>query len=179
MKRGGKLLILQRGMLMEENLREVLNRVYRPIVSKSQELMTMLTKAYGDAQVTCGFFNGHYHKTSAGQYQADAYPIFVISVMGLCDIEIDFDGIAVTSKLSREQARLFDWSLLKGLPFEVYGVEEYLNDYGGNDTSGTIGDRILLSAEKELFVSLFLPAAASGDEVIQAVNSLQMNHFYY
>lgn len=73
--------------------------------------------------------------------------------MGLCDIEIDFDCISVTAKLSKESIQLFNRSLLR--------------------------DITSLSAEKEFFVSLSFPVITSGDEVLKTLEFLQKNGFYY
>lgn len=96
---------------MAENTRESLNQLYRPLDEKLHELIAKLTKLHGGFTVTSGFYNGHYHKNVDGLYQADAYPIPVISVMGLCDIQIrsteNLDGrwsASTPIKVSPEQA---------------------------------------------------------------------------
>lgn len=166
-------------MFMAESTREMLNRIYQPIIGKSHELTAALARLQEKPKVTSGFFNGHYHKSANGEYQEDIYPISVISVMGLCDIEIDFDGISVTAKLSKESIRFFDWSLLREIPFEVYGVEQYLTDYGSNHNFDEISDIAGLSAEKEFFVSLSFPIMTGGDEILKTLETLQKTGFYY
>ncbi len=164
---------------MTENTREMLNRIYQPMNSVSHELVQALAKLHGGHKITGGFFNGHYHRNADGEYQADMYPISVISVRGLCDIEIDFDGISVTAKLSKESIQHFDWSLLGGIPFEVYGVEQCLTDYGSNQNPDEIGSSTRFSSEKEFFVSLSLPIRTNGEEVLKILEVLQKNGFYY
>lgn len=164
---------------MAENTRESLNQLYRPLDEKLHELIAKLTKLHGGFTVTSGFYNGHYHKNVDGLYQADAYPIPVISVMGLSDIEIDFDGITVTTKLSKDQITAFDWNTLGDACFEVYGVEDYLSDYGNEQVAGQIEDNLLSSDEKEFFVSFSLPSAIGGEEIMRFLRTLQKNHFYY
>ena len=164
---------------MPENMRDMLNCVYKPIDDKSKKLVAALEKFQSSFKVTSGFFNGHYHKDSKGHYLADAYPIVVISIMGLCDIEIDFDGISVTAKLSKGQAQVFDWKVIDGTSFEVYGVDDYLTDYGGNQELDAICENILPSAEKEFFISFYLPDSTSTDEIIALINTLRTNEFYY
>ena len=164
---------------MDESTREVLNQFYHPIVDKAHELIAAMTRLHGGFKTTSGFFNGHYHKNSAGSYYADAYPIPVISVMGLCDIEIDFDGISLTTKLSKKQIQLFDWRVFGEIPFEVYVVENHLTDYGNHQSADKISELTLSSAEKEFFVTLSLPITACGDKVMKLLERLQRNHFYY
>ena len=92
-----------------KNARVGLNQFYKPLNDQMRALLPLLKDWHG-MKITCGWFNGHYHKDAAGEYQKDVYPIPVISVMGLCDIEIDFDGTTVTAKLSREHLEETDWS---------------------------------------------------------------------
>lgn len=164
---------------MTENTREMLNRTYQPLIGKLHELVATLARVQEGTKVTSGFYNGHYHKNASGEYQEDIYPIPVISVTGLCDIEIDFDGISVTAKLSKESILLFDWNLLGDIPFEVYGVEQYLTDYGNSQNMDEMSDMIPMSAEKEFFVSLSFPITVREDEVCKTIEALQKNHFYY
>ena len=70
---------------MAEATREILNRIYSPIIHKSHELHRTLIKQYTGSKINRGFFNGHYHKNSEGEYQPDMYPIPVISFIGLCE----------------------------------------------------------------------------------------------
>lgn len=164
---------------MLDNTRIALNQIYRPLDEKVHELAAKLTKLHGGFKVTTGFYNSHYHKNDAGFYQADTYPIPVISVMGLCDIEIDFDGITVTTKLSKEQITGFDWSTLGGVRFEVYGVEDYLRDFGNERIADEINDNVLSSVEKEFFVSFPLPMSTNGEEIMRFLRMLQKKNFYY
>lgn len=164
---------------MSNHTRELLNHLYQPLEKRAHEFTAMLAGLHGGFKISSGFFNRHYHKNAAGVYQADAYPIPVISVMGLCDIEIDIDSITLSTKFSKEQIAAFDWNSLGDIRFEVYGVEEYLCDYGNEKDTDGIKNRALSSAEKEFFVSFFLSTAVTGEDLKRAVEMLQKKHFYY
>lgn len=164
---------------MPDSTRDMLNRLYAPLDDKVRGLVMALAKLNGSCQVASGFFNGHYHKNEAGQYQKDRYPIPVISVVGLCDIEIDFDGISVTTKLSKGHIVSFDWGTLGTARFEVYGVENFLNDYGNDRVSSAVKGRVQLSDEHEFFVSFFLNGDTDGKELLKFLELLRRNHFYY
>ena len=59
-----------------ENVREQLNRIYRPLDEKAHEYLSEMTKLHGDFGIESGFYNGHYHKNYEGNYQIDAsHPI--------------------------------------------------------------------------------------------------------
>ena len=47
------------------------------------------------------YYSGHYTKNSVGIYEADAFPIPVLSIKGLCDVEFHIDQIQVTTKLKK------------------------------------------------------------------------------
>lgn len=164
---------------MKKSMREQLNCLYRPLDEKVREYITEMTKMHGGFKIESGFYNGHYHKNAEGKYQPDSYPIPVISVKGLCDIEIDFDGISITSKLSKEQIVSFDWNILGKMKFEVYGVDDYLRDYGENSSAGEIGKTVQNSQEKEFFISFYFPVSESGEDILKLLRKLQKNRFYY
>ncbi len=160
-------------------MREQLNRLYRPLNEKAHEFITEMTKLHGGFKIESGFYNGHYHKNSEGNYQPDSYPIPVISVKGLCDIEIDFDGNSITSKLSKKQIISFDWNILGKIRFEVYGVNDFLQDYGDDQSAREISKLVQNSEEKEFFISFYYPASESGENVLKLLRKLQKNGFYY
>ncbi len=162
-----------------EGMREQLNRLYRSLDERAHEFVIEMTKLHGDFKIESGFYNGHYHKNSEGNYQPDSYPIPVIGVKGLCDIEIDFDGNSITSKLSKEQIISFDWSILEKVRFEVYGVNDFLRDYGDDRSAGEISGSVQNSEEKEFFVSFYYPVSESGENVLKLLRKLQKNGFYY
>lgn len=164
---------------MAEATREMLNRIYSPIIHKSHELHRTLIKQYTGSKINRGFFNGHYHKNSEGEYQPDMYPIPVISFIGLCDIEFDFDTVSITTKISRNQIQLFDWNIISSVHFEIYGVENYLKDYGSEQNYDKIGDNIASSTEKEFFVSIYFPFITSIEDLAKFLTILQKNNFYY
>lgn len=162
-----------------ESVREQLNHLYRKLDEKAHVYISEMTRLHGGFKIESGFYNGHYHKNAEGNYQMDSYPIPVISIKGLCDIEIDFDRISITSKLSKEQAVSFDWNTLGNTEFEVYGVDDFLQDYGDNQTVGEIGKTVQDSLEKEFFISLYLPFSEGVEDVMQLLRKLQKNMFYY
>lgn len=164
---------------MKEDVRNQLNMLYRPLDHKARKLTAKLVKLHGGFRVTLGFYNGHYHKDAKGNFQEDAYPIPVISVKGLCDIEIDIDSITFTAKLQKDQLLSLAWSELNGTRFEVYGVEDYLCDYGNDQELSQINHRILSSKEAEFFVSFLFPPDQSGDDAIGFLKQLHRLGFYY
>ena len=80
------------------------------------------------------YYSGHYTKNSVGIYEADAFPIPVLSIKGLCDVEFHIDQIQVTSKLKKMDAIDFDYQKISGHTFELYGLDDYESTYGDAHT---------------------------------------------
>ena len=91
--------------------RQALNEIYYPLELKQAALVRALS--HGGFGVESGWYNGHYHKDEAGNWCRESYPIPVIGVTGLCDIELPFDKITVSTKLKRMRHWRFP---LKSLP---------------------------------------------------------------
>lgn len=162
-----------------ENTRDILNRIYAPIVAKSRGLTAALAEHRPAFEIIKGFYNCHYHKNALGEYTADVYPIPVLSIRGLCDIEIDCENISLTAKLAKENITNFDWHKLGGAAFEVYGVKDYLKDYGDSQNVQAIAARVFSSEEEAFFVTIRFNFNMDNAEIINFIYILQENDFYY
>lgn len=118
---------------------------------------------------------------------ADLFPIPVIEAKGLCDIEIDIEGTSISTKLSKEKALKLDYEKLGELPgvvrFEVYGVEDYLQDYyvsGEEDSDyGEASKKMAESAEAEFFFSFYFEENIGCEVVSKVVGELKDMGAYY
>ena len=153
--------------------RSQLNELYRNLDSKAQEISKCLCCDYG-------YYNGHFHKNASGNYEMDYFPIPVVSLKGVCDVEIDFDCISVTTKLTKEKALCYNFEKLKNYNFEVYGVENYLDDfYVLGDTLGDMIEKIRNSSEENIFFSFYFPADTPVDAVCKLVNFIKQEGFCF
>ncbi len=152
--------------------RSQLNELYKKLDDKAQEISQLLHCGFG-------YYNGHYHKNTAGNYEIDYFPIPVISVKGLCDIEIELSQISLTAKLSRETALSYDFEKLKSYNFEAYGVDNYLDDfYLAGDTTSVMIDKIKASREENIFFSFCFPFEVTADIVCSFVNFIGKEGFF-
>lgn len=156
---------------MIDNFREQLNSIYTPMVHKSKELIIELKKLNNKINSKMAFYNGHSHKDSKGVYKEDAYPISVVSIDGLCDIEFNFDSISVTTKISKNQIKNFDFKLLEDKTFEIYGVEDYLCDYG--TTYEEVINNTMSSDETSFFISVYFSSEEGADYLAQFILKMQ------
>ena len=101
-------------------------------------------------------------------------------MIDLCDVEIHFDKIVVTTKLKRETALSYSFEKLTDYRFEAYGVEEYLNDfYRPGESLRLMKDKIAASGEKEIGFSFEFPFETEGEQMFEFVKLLQREGFYY
>ena len=160
--------------------REELNEVYKKLEVKTNELIAPLTAVHKGFPYTCGYYSGHYYKNIEGKYEMDFFPIPVISVINICDVEINIDVITVSTKLKRENALNYDYTQLNKFTFEAYGVENYLDDYyieGG--TYSDLINNVKESEEKEIGFSFIFENDLSGQKMYELIKFLRKEGFYY
>ncbi len=162
---------------METNRRQALNEAYRPLYTRMKDLSAALERR--GLTVESGWFSGHYGKNEAGQYQMDYFPIPVITVKGVCDVELGLELTTVSAKLSRDAALAFSPERLGEIPFEAYGVENYLLDlYLPGMAPPCLRDNILACGEREIGFSFCLPPDAPAERVLALVETLEQVEFY-
>jgi hypothetical protein len=81
---------------MEYNYEEKLNQIYERLDKKRGELVEALS--HHIFEVKSAYYNGHYYKNEQGDYKITWYPIPVVSVSHICDIEINLNNISVSTK---------------------------------------------------------------------------------
>ena len=72
-------------MITKELLGEI-DSAYHELELKHAEIVHALFHRM--FKLESGWYNGHYNRTEDGNWHCDSYPIPVISIKGLCDIEI-------------------------------------------------------------------------------------------
>lgn len=158
--------------------REFLNEVYSGLEAKHDEIIHALRHRI--FELKSDWYNGHYQKNHEGKWVRDAYPIPVITVKGLCDIEIQFDRIDVSTKLKRDAALAYSYDKLMDYEFEAFGVEDYLSDYyHTGKTAHDLKDNISASSETEIGFCFTFPFVVDGKQLFEFVKFLRLEGFYY
>lgn len=155
---------------------EVLNNIYESMCKTSKYIQKILKEnGYGSKK---GFYNNHSVRDKNGNWVTEYFPISVITVEQLCDIGIDIKSVFIETKMKKEKAVKFDFRPFLKYKFEVYGIEEYLNDFY-NDTLmiEDIGKRIEISREREIGIE-FQIAKDCMDDIIKIVNELKKLETY-
>lgn len=151
-----------------------LNDIYRKLDEKAREISQLLYNS------TFGYYNGHYYRNKSGDYEIDYFPIPVITIKDTCDIEINFDQISVTTKLTRDGALSYEFEKVKVYRFEAYGVKEYLNDfYIAGNTIDTMIEKIRESQEENIFFSFYFPYEVASNSICEFVKFIKTEGFFY
>lgn len=155
-----------------------LNEAYSRLEAKHNEIIRAV--AHRIVEIESGWYNGHYQKNSDGKWVRDAYPIPVITIKGLCDIEIQFDRISISAKLKRDAALAYSFDKLMEYEFEAYGVEDYISDYyHPSQTVQELKNNIKTSGETEIGFSFAFPFEVDGKLIFEFVKLLRQEGFYY
>lgn len=163
---------------MDNQIWNEINNAYYRLEEKKTKLVQALLQ--GNFELESGWYNGHYHKDEAGNWLRESCPIPVTSVKGLCDIEIPFDKITISTKLKRDTALVYSFEKFTEYEFEVYGVDNYLADfYHSGQTVQKLKENIRICDEKEIGFSFVFPLDVKGKQVFEFVKLLRREGFYY
>ncbi len=160
--------------------RDELNEIYKKLENRMHRIIAPFTSLHKGFDFSCGYYSGHYQKDVDGKYVMDFFPIPVVTLKGLCDIEIDLDKVSVSTKLRRDMALNYAYEKLSGYEFEAYGVDEYLDDfYIKGNTYSELVKNIANSREKEIGFSFVFSGDVGADEIYKVVRFLRKEGFYY
>lgn len=163
---------------MDKELLKEINVAYNRLERKQAEITHALFNRIFELE--SGWYNGHYHKGEDGNWFRESYPIPVIGVKGICDIEIQFDKISISTKLKRDMALTYSFEKFSGYEFEVYGIEDYLADfYHTGQTVQEMKDNIQACDEKEIGFSFVFPFDVKGKQILEFVKMIRCEGFYY
>ncbi len=156
----------------------IINSVYSTLENKCLEISRQLSTLHPG--LTWGWYNGHYHKNIKKEWVREAYPIPVIELKGICDIEVSLEKFTISTKLKREDAIDFNFNKFGGYFFEVYGVNDYLNDFYTEDcTFEDMKNNIVNSSEEEIGLSISFYFGVSTAEITRLIDLIIDEKFYY
>ena len=160
--------------------RDELNEIYKKLENRMHRIIAPFTSLHKGFEFFCGYYSGHYYKNAEGKYVMDFFPIPVVTVKGLCDIEIDLDKVSVSTKLRREVALNYSYDKLSVYEFEVYGVDEYLDDfYVKGNSYAELVENIASSKEKEIGFSFLFSKDVDAEVIYKCVKFLRKEGFFY
>lgn len=163
---------------MDKQMLSKINSAYCCLEMKQKELINALF--YKTFKLESGWYNGHYDKDETGNWFLEYYPIPVISVKDICDIEISFDKISISTKLKQNTSLTYNFEKFIQYEFEAYGVDDYLADfYHSGKTIQYLKENIRASNENKIGFSFIFPFDTDGKQFYEFVQLLKQEGFYY
>lgn len=163
---------------MNTELLNEMNAAYCRLETKKAEIVHALWHKIFELE--SGWYNGHYHRNEDGEWSREFYPIPVISVNGLCDIEIQFDKVSASTKLKRGKALGYSFEKFVQYEFEAYGVEDYLADfYHEGQTVNEMKENIRTSDETDIGFSFVFPFDIDEKQIFEFAKLLRREGFFY
>lgn len=179
-------------MELNNDFKARLNELYRALVAKAQSLMREFSPLVNpDLLMSMSYLIKHYirhmykHKEEsleyAAQHSENHYPIPVIRLSGLCDVEIDADVISVFTRLKRVDMLKFDFSRLEGYSFEAYGygAGSRIDFCDCKETVQAMKDNILGSSTEVIDFYFDFPFDADEKEIFTLISRLQKAGFFF
>ena len=160
------------------SFRDHLNEFYKNLDDKANYIIDILSKNGFNAEKS--YLNGHYNKDANGKFVMDYYPIPVIDVKGLCNIELVVTHLNISTKTSLKNAVHFKYDKLSDYYYEVYGVIDYLADYykSGEDIV-KLYKNLEECNEKEIGFGFSFANNTAIDKILKLVVLFRDFGFYY
>ena len=179
-------------MNLSDSFKASLNEFYTALTSKAQSLMkTLMPLVDSTLLMSMSYVIKHYirnmykHKEptpdNAPHYSEDNYPIPVIRLSDLCEVEIYTDVISVFTRLKCADVKKLDFSQLAGYTFEAYGYDGgRLIDFSDGGTSpNEIKGKILDSNTEVADFYFDFPFDADENEILTLINLLHKSGFFF
>ncbi len=163
---------------MDRRLLSEIGAAYRALETRLEIVKAAVCQT--GLKCTSGWYNGHYARDGRGEFRRQAYPIPVVSVEGLCDIELGFSALNITAKLHREQALAFPYERLHPYSFVAYSVEDYLGDYyHARESFEALRQNVASSAEAEIGFAFSMPSTIEFGALADFLIFLKDSGFFY
>ena len=159
-----------------------LTQIYNQLNNKAQRLSCSLNwRIYK--------FELELHMSSLMYYENEdesdiSYPIPVVQIDKLCDVEYWLDKIIITSRINIKDALVFDFNKLNIYDWELYGCRQYpYLFYNKNDNHIILDDKLnelIKLDENEIGIQIYLNKDEDSENVIKCIDKLRkFNLFYY
>lgn len=159
--------------------KQELNDFYSAMDLKSHELSNPFMNGRGSFHCEVGFSNGHFSKGEDGEYEMDLFPIPVVYLGHICQIEVSMDQIMLRTKLGKEEALCFDYEKIADREFEIYENDDpRSNIFRKGDAIESLKKKLLVSQENELNFAFLFPYTIDGVSMYGFVKFLRNEGFY-
>ena len=162
---------------MDEKYLAAIDAAYFSLEEKKAELLSALSAAR--LRTKDGWHNGHYHKNELGEWERESYPIPVLELAGLCDVEIGFNRIGVSTKLSTDRIDSIYPEDFTPLDFEVYDTESFLEDiYTSRQPFAQLKTSVKRHPASEVGFTFYFPPNVTAKPILELILLLDKAGFY-
>jgi hypothetical protein len=124
---------------------QAINKFYRNIKMKAAEMILGLSHRI--FTLDSGWYSDHLIKRLDNHYQIACYLIMVISVDGLCKLEVNETSVSILSKLRRVVALQYTFEKFSGVSFSAYDVKDtYTELFHSSADIAELHQKVLLTA---------------------------------
>ena len=168
-------------MVNMEKLEENLTLIYKEMYSKMISLGISLNQNVFEHEYDLMF-------SSLMQYETEEikelfYPVLVIKIKYLCDVELWFDKIIITARTDITNLLEFDISKFERFNYDLYGCKEYPYMFYNKNMSIDLNDKLnelKELGEKEIGIQVYLDKDIEKEEFGKVIKHLyNMKIFYY
>lgn len=155
-----------------------LNTAYKRLDEKAVEIANAVFHRM--FAIECGWYNGSHYKREDGRWCEVSFPIPIITIKGLCNIEIRFDRIIVFTKQSREDVLNYSFDKFLGYEFEAYGAEDYYSEFFCiGSTIEKMKETVRKSRQKEVEFWFGFPFDTNETAFFEFAKLIKREGFYY
>ena len=179
-------------MELNSSFKASLNEFYTTLTAKAQSLMkTLMPLVDSRLLMSMSYLIKHYIRNmykrrestpdNAAQSSEDNYPIPVIRLSDLCEVEIYTDVISVFTRLKCSDAEGFDFSRLEGYSFEIYGYDNgRLIDFSDCEATLQQTKESILNSSTEIADFYFdFPFDSGESEIYALIDLLHKSGFFF
>lgn len=156
-----------------------LNALYKKLYMQAESFMFGLNDRFYKSEIK--LLMGSLMHYENEEYDEIFYPIPVVQVGRLCDVEFWLDKIIITARITLRDLKMFDLSKLQNYEYEFYGCREYpYLFYKKADTNFKEKlDELYKLYEKEIGIQIYFSQEESKDIIIKCVDFLRKQEVFY
>ena len=153
-----------------------LNEWYYRLEMKQAEIVHALYHRVFELE--SGYYNG-YQRRDGDAVVTDYFPIPVITVKGVCDVEIHPDHIEISAYRNLRDTVSYSFDKISGCTYTVSEAEDADEILFDSKTPSLEREHILLrSSEKKILFSFFFDFNTDGTAVYEFAKLLRRERFY-
>lgn len=166
-------------------MKELVNRlspIYKELFFKLQSFALSLNHNIYEYDYELMFSSLMYYEDEQLDEDAVFYPVVVLKIKYLCDVEFWFDKIIFTARMDIHDMLEYDINKLSNLNYDIYGCKEYPYMFYNKNLDINFKDKLnelIKLDEKEVGIQVYLPIESNNEELGQILNFIRKQKIFY